>query len=126
LFGDGGVLKIPKGGIGAMNRSGKRWILASLLTLCGLGLPLAKALAQDSDEDGLPDAWENAYPSCMKVNVIDNLEDYDLDGLNNQAEYDNLTDPCNSDTDGDTLPDGDEVNLYLAPHENLWVNLSHD
>jgi len=95
----------------------------------------------DSDEDGLPDWWESNYPLCMQVNTVDNLEDYDSDGLANTQEYLNSTDPCKadidndglndaeevlyntdpyySDTDFDGLSDGDEVNIYLTD-PSLW------
>lgn len=40
------------------------------------------------------------------------MEDPDRDGLTNQQEFLNGTDPNNPDTDGDGLNDGDEVNKY--------------
>jgi len=40
------------------------------------------------------------------------LLDTDLDGLSNEEEKKNGTDPNNPDTDGDGLLDGDEVNFY--------------
>ena len=65
----------------------------------------------DSDSDGLQDNWENAY-QCMMSNTVDNTADYDSDSLDNDAEYGNFCDPCNSDTDGDGLTDGEEVLTY--------------
>jgi hypothetical protein len=67
----------------------------------------------DSDCDGLPDSWETTY-RCMQANTVDNLADYDSDGLNNEQEYANSTDPCDPDTDDDDLTDGAEVLTYLT------------
>ena len=44
--------------------------------------------------------------------LINPLGDDDQDGLTNQDEADNGTDPKNPDTDGDGLNDGDEVHKY--------------
>ena len=54
----------------------------------------------DSDCDGMPDAWEAAYPACMHPTEYDDpLADFDGDGLANIDEYynnwdDNVSDPC--------------------------------
>ena len=65
----------------------------------------------DTDQDGLPDFWEILY-SLDENNPSDAALDGDTDGLTNLEEYDTVTDPTNSDTDGDGLSDGDEVNVY--------------
>ena len=74
---------------------------------------------EDDDEDGLPDAWEEA--------LVDNLEDldgnasgpgpgpgtgdFDGDGLTDLDEYEETrTDPTKKDTDEDGLSDGVETN----------------
>lgn len=44
--------------------------------------------------------------------------DPDRDGLTNLEEYQNGTDPTNSDTDGDLLSDGPEVHLYGSDPTN--------
>jgi parallel beta-helix repeat protein len=62
----------------------------------------------DSDADGLPDWWEDAY-------YVDPGGDEDGDGLNDLGEYEQGTDPGNPDTDGDTMPDGYEVSQGLDP-----------
>lgn len=67
----------------------------------------------DSDNDGMPDAWEDDNglnrndPSDASV---DNDADGGADGLTNLEEYQNGTDPNDSDSDDDSLSDGDEVN----------------
>ena len=72
---------------------------------------------QDSDRDGLPDAWEENYGLDPNDNAGDNGADGDPDGdgLTNIQEYVAGTDPTNADTDGDGLPDGWEVQYGLDP-----------
>ncbi len=73
----------------------------------GATLELLQGLV-DSDNDGLPDAWE--------LDVFGNLDqkgsgDADGDGLTNLQEFTLGTDPTKADTDGDGLSDGQEVNV---------------
>ena len=73
----------------------------------------------DSDDDNLPDTFETAYaldPTKNGYNDLNQSEYGDPDGdkLNNLQEYQNGTDPKDSDTDNDGYPDGDEVNLYSS------------
>ena len=71
----------------------------------------------DSDGDGMPDSWEiqhNLDPNDPSDadGVSDDwvlLNDIDNDGLNNLHEYLNSTDPNDSDTDNDGMPDGYEI-----------------
>ena len=80
----------------------------------------------DSDSDGLNDTWEwvratEGHPYSLTDNdtdddgVLDGSEDLDNDGLSNLDEiqgnndYGYITSPLNSDTDGDSLFDGDEI-----------------
>ena len=67
----------------------------------------------DNDGDGLDNVWEETY-SCMEASTIDNLADYDSDGLNNAQEYAANTNPCDPDTDHDLASDGAEVNTYFT------------
>lgn len=96
---------------------------------------------EDSDKDGLPDAYENMigtnplkadtdgdglsdYQELYITNtdplkadtdgngILDGNEDLDSDGLTNIEEIKYGTDPLISDTDSDGLNDGDEVNKY--------------
>ena len=64
---------------------------------------------EDSDADGLVDIWEVQYFGDLTHWAS---EDYDGDGLTNLEEQTNHTDPTVADTDGDTLNDGDELNIY--------------
>lgn len=47
----------------------------------------------DTDDDGLPDGWEISYDTAMDPTYSDRLEDPDLDGFNNLAEFLAQTDP---------------------------------
>lgn len=73
----------------------------------------------DTDGDGLSDGYEVLYLGTdpLKADSDDNGvndgdEDFDKDGLTNSKECELGTDPNNADTDGDGLSDGEEVNTY--------------
>lgn len=60
----------------------------------------------DTDDDGMPDAWEAA--NGLVVGVDDSQDDEDNDDLLNRDEYLAGTDPQEGDTDGDGFSDGAE------------------
>jgi hypothetical protein len=68
----------------------------------------------DTDSDGMPDLWEETY-NLDPNNAGDANQDKDNDGLTNLEEYELIltygtpTDPTNSDTDGDGVMDGQEI-----------------
>jgi len=70
----------------------------------------------DSDEDGIPDYWEELHG--LDPDIDDSGLDPDNDGLTNKQEYDNATDPNNPDSDDDGLPDGWEKDNGLNPLSN--------
>lgn len=65
----------------------------------------------DSDSDQLADQWELANAGNLTT-LTGRSQDADSDGLSNEGEYENLTNPIVADSDGDTVSDGDEVNIY--------------
>lgn len=73
-------------------------------------------LTGDTDNDGLPDGWED-YFGLDKNNPADANVDTDSDGLTNLQEFARGTDPRNPDTDGDGLLDGVETNsgFWISP-----------
>src|SRR6266545_183848 len=75
-------------------------------------LAIEAGLGVDTDGDGLPDSWEQAYG--LSVGTNDAGADPDGDGLTNLQEYSANTNPKQADTDGDGLTDGQEVNTYLT------------
>jgi len=61
----------------------------------------------DTDNDSLPDDWENQHFGNLAT--ADNTTDTDGDGLLDKDEYTYKTNPNNTDSDGDGDSDGDEV-----------------
>ena len=72
----------------------------------------------DSDDDGMPDSWEDAH-GLEKGNPDDANDDNDAnggaDGLTNLEEFQAGTDPRDADSDDDGLKDGEEVHGTLNP-----------
>lgn len=64
----------------------------------------------DSDGDIPYDGWEVLYN--YNPLLADSHYDNDTDGLNSTMEFLYGSDPFNSDSDGDGLPDGDEVLIH--------------
>ncbi|NHJ49925.1 MAG: hypothetical protein FK733_19185 [Asgard group archaeon] len=69
--------------------------------------------SNDTETDGMPDAWEIA--NSLDPLLDDSSLDSDLDGLDNLLEYQHNTDPQNNDTDNDLIPDGWEIDNGLNP-----------
>ncbi|MBN8246513.1 MAG: DUF1800 family protein, partial [Verrucomicrobia bacterium] len=69
---------------------------------------------RDSDNDGMPDAWEDAH-GLQKLVATDALEDLDTDGLGNRDEFLHGTNPRVPDSDGDGFRDGLEVAEGSSP-----------
>lgn len=68
----------------------------------------------DIDGDGISDSKEEDY-ECLDVNVKDNEDDPDNDGLTNEEEIENYSNPCIADSDGDGDLDGEEVAAKTNP-----------
>ena len=78
-------------------------------------LALRPVLPDDSDADGMPDAWETLL-SLNPYDPQDAMQDIDGDGLANAQEYVCLSDPRVQDSDADGLSDGVEAQRFS------WVN----
>ncbi|MDO6422645.1 hypothetical protein [Saccharophagus degradans] len=81
----------------------------TLLSVSFSPLVLAEIDRLDSDGDGMPDQWENAYGLDMYY-PMDAGEDIDTDGVTNADEYVLGTNPLLSDSDGDWY--FDNIDLY--------------
>jgi hypothetical protein len=84
--------------------------------LAGVGLgqmpqPPLFAVAEDADQDGMPDVDELVW-GLDPLDPADGLSDDDGDGLSLAFEYALGTAPSAADSDGDGLGDGDEVLLH--------------
>jgi hypothetical protein len=76
---------------------------------------------EDSDEDGIPDAWEELYGLNPAVDDADG--DLDEDGLSNILEYQRGLNPDNQDTDGDTYSDAQDA---FPLNSNEWADSDQD
>ena len=68
----------------------------------------AFAAYKDTDEDGIPDVWEDAH-GLNKISAADATLDPDLDAASNLREYLAGTDPQDADSDNDNVNDGAEI-----------------
>ncbi|MBI4324666.1 MAG: hypothetical protein HY674_05325, partial [Chloroflexi bacterium] len=73
--------------------------------------------APDTDADGLPDVWENAFSPGDLAKLSAN-GDFDADSLKESAELQRGSDPTKPDTDGDGLADGVETNTGAFVNAN--------
>lgn len=82
------------------------------------------SVQSDSDNDGLPDSWENQF-GLDSNNAVGNdgaTGDGDNDGLTNIQEYNNGTNPTVSDTDNDGVNDGQELLILSTDPTNQDSN----
>lgn len=66
----------------------------------------------DSDDDGLPNYFENETEGLDRDDPADGAQDFDTDGLNNAQEFQNGADLFDPDTDDDRVGDALEVLTY--------------
>lgn len=74
---------------------------------------MGDACDPDSDNDGLPDSFEQQYFDC--VTCANPEDDPDRDGLTNLDEYKYNTNPTKWDTDGDGYSDKEEIDKGTDP-----------
>jgi len=73
---------------------------------------LNQTYSEDTDSDGLDDAFE------IMTDLNPETNDTDADGLEDMLEYYGDTDPLLNDTDADSLLDGDEILTYFTNATN--------
>lgn len=66
---------------------------------------------KDSDNDGLPDYWEEYFKRVSELTDLLNLDDIDNDGLSNLQEFGAGSYPTTAHSDDDNITDFDEVIL---------------
>ncbi|MDB2327250.1 hypothetical protein N9V94_01675 [bacterium] len=71
------------------------------------GTPFVAVSGEDSDSDGLPDAWEMIYAEDLAT--LAGNADFDGDGLTEAQEFEAGIDPTDADSDDDGLTDGAEI-----------------
>lgn len=96
------------------------WRVDSYLDGSSDGTPKTGGLyhfvVNDSDGDGLPDAWERLYTNPESDTALVPNDDLDTDGLTNLQEFLTGTTPNNPDSDGDGLLDARETKT------GIWVS----
>ncbi|MBI4363314.1 MAG: hypothetical protein HY545_00495 [Candidatus Doudnabacteria bacterium] len=104
------------------NRKWLIYIIAGLVILAAAGGVVYYIWSQKANNDRpaetvskLPKIWLVKYfnvEACDNQEVCGDDADFDKDGLTNYEEFKAGTDLVKSDTDGDELADGDELNIY--------------
>lgn len=86
----------------------------------------ATARERDSNDDRIPDRWEQRHG--LSLTVKQTRRDQDHDGLQNRSEFRSHTDPLDADSDGDGVEDagedrdGDGVDNYNEQDEGTKQN----
>lgn len=107
-----------------MNRSHSLLLLVAI-GLLALALPgTAAAKARDRNHDGIPDRWEKRHHLSTSVNQA--RRDQDRDHLRNRAEFEAGTNPRDSDSDDDGIPDGQEHAGTIASFDPATGELTID
>lgn len=77
-----------------------------------------KTCEGDTDNDGLPDCWEEDY--FDNITQYNGSSDPDNDAFSNLSEYTTGTHPMQADTDGDTFNDSAD---FYPINMNRWMNI---
>lgn len=110
-------------------KMGKRWTKNSRSPVVSAG-ELAAAVQQGGSANAQQVAVAQAYQDCQKLAASNGAGDNDSDGVANSTELAYKLDPCNADSDGDTLIDGYEYfsaidlngNAFPYPGKKPWPN----
>ena len=86
---------------------------------------LQTAVSDDTDNDGLPDWWEQAQ-MLNSNSPLDSIKDADADGCMNIQEYRSGLNPHSEDTDGDGMPDSWELQNGFDPQGPMDASLDFD
>lgn len=105
------ALSVKDGGIGDENG----WLKYLGYGQCNLTINI------DQDNDRIPDSWELYYGIDATAS-----SDSDSDGLKDIDEYRYGTNPTLSDSDGDRMPDGYEINNGFDPNNGYDGSLDND
>ncbi len=95
------------------------------LAMSPLAFELSNGIYEDTDDDGMPDWWEDEHDLDMDSDSDRSL-DPDDDGLKNFEEYQHQTLPKNADTDNDGMDDGWEIEMGLDPLSDTDPGLDGD
>jgi hypothetical protein len=90
-----------------------------------MAFELSNGIYEDTDNDGMPDWWEDEYDLNLDSDNDRSL-DPDDDGLKNFEEYQHGTHPKNGDTDNDGMDDGWEIEMGLDPMSDTDAGLDDD
>ena len=113
---DLGFAEAPTSGSEAINLFGNT---SGATYLDNLSLLATNPLFTDLDQDGIEDAFENAYG--LNASINDRYLDADADGLTNIYEFMADLLPNSKDTDGDGLEDGWEVHQGYSASSNEGI-----
>src|SRR5215208_5411995 len=95
-------------------------LVAGLVGLLAIALP-GTASARDRNHDKIPDKWERHHNLSLHKNQA--RRDQDRDSMKNRKEFKARTDPRDSDSDDDGVPDGEENAGTIASFDGTTLTI---